>query len=431
MGGEVGITSTVGVGSEFWFTINMGVGKALPVRSVIHKLAGLSVLIVDDNLTNLDVLSSQLRAQHIKVTAASSGKEALTCMRKASSEGTPFPVAILDMLMPNMDGKELSQMIAADETLNSTKLILLSSSVRRGDSKQALASGFSAFLAKPVRQSDLYDTLATVYFGEDVALEESETADQIEDTTDNGRSILLVEDNLTNQLVAKSIARKLGYQIEIANNGQEAIDILSADPYDLVLMDIQMPILDGYQTTAVIRDPSSSVQNHKIPIVAMTAHAMQGDRDKCLDAGMDDYLTKPIRPQELSDSLSRWLPVNEHIESTTDDTIVIFDYEELRNRLMEDDDLVKEVVTSYLGDLPQQIDELESCIAAGNAENILDQAHKIKGSSSNVGGIALSNVAHDMEQLAKSGQLSQISELLAQLKAQEIQLRSAMEELLN
>jgi CheY-like chemotaxis protein len=270
-----------------------------------------NILIVDDNATNRLVLKEQLRLWGCRCKEASNGAQALEALRLAFDGGDPFEIAIVDMQMPEMDGETLGQNIKRDPDLKNTVLVLLTSMGKRGDAKRVEEIGFAAYLTKPVKQSQLYDCLNTVTHSEMVMQKDPSativTRHSIAEDRKRKHRILLAEDNTTNQKVALKILMKFGYNADTVNNGKEALKALEMIPYDLVLMDCQMPEMDGYEATGEIRNPRSKVLNHQIPVIAMTAHAMKGDREKCLETGMDDYLCKPVNPQELNDMLEKWI----------------------------------------------------------------------------------------------------------------------------
>ncbi len=312
MGGEIGVTSVEGRGSTFWFTAVFG--KQLRHAHLDGKLPadlrGVRILAVDDNATNRLVLAEQLASWGVRHAEAENAARAVDMLRAARAEGDPFRVAITDMQMPDTDGESLGRTIKADPELRDTHLVMISSVGQRGDAKRLKDIGFSAYLIKPVKQSQLYDCLAVVLGGDptaktpDIALVTRHT---LHEARRSKVRILLAEDNLTNQQVALGVLAKLGFNADTAANGREAIQALETVPYDIVFMDVQMPLMDGLEATRAIRSGKTGVPNPRIPIIAMTAHALKGDRERCLEAGMDDYISKPIAPQAVAEALEKWL----------------------------------------------------------------------------------------------------------------------------
>ncbi|MCK5507636.1 MAG: response regulator, partial [Desulfobacterales bacterium] len=313
MGGQMEVESEEGKGSTFWFTAVFEKQPEGREKKIIVpvNIKNERILIVDDNATNRYVLQEQLNLWGCRYGEASSGMQALEELRLAVDSKDPYEIAILDMQMPEMDGKTLGQKIKQDPDLKSTILVMMTSLGQRGDAGQLEKIGFAAYLTKPVKQSQLYDCLATVTgMQKQVAKEQPVkivTRHSLSEDQKRRVRILLAEDNIVNQRVATSILGKLGYSADAVANGTEAVAALSMIPYDIVLMDCQMPEMDGYEATGEIRKPESKVLNHKVTVIAMTANAMKGDREKCLKAGMDDYLSKPVKPQEISDMLEKWI----------------------------------------------------------------------------------------------------------------------------
>jgi two-component system sensor histidine kinase/response regulator len=427
MGGEIGIDSVAGRGSTFWFTAVFGKqprrNRGIGTRQA--KISGERVLIVDDNDTNRLVLSEQLTSWAARHAEAASATQALEMLRAARAEGDPFRIVISDMQMPEMDGESLGRSIKADPELSETLLVMMSSFGRRGDAKRLEAIGFSAYLTKPVKQSQLYDCLATVIGAAAPEADTQETALVTRYTISEARRrkvrILLVEDNHTNQLVALGILEKLGFRADAVGNGREAIKALETVAYDLVFMDVQMPVMDGFEATAAIRSGQTAASDPKIPIIAMTAHAMKGDRERCIEAGMDDYIPKPVAPKAMAAALEKWLDQSLKPPAAVQAApsgLLVFDRQAFLERLLGDLDLLEEITVGFLADMPKQIKKLQKYIDAGDVKATGGQAHSIKGAAANVGGMAFSASALAIEQAALSNSMEKVPSLLPELERQ-------------
>jgi len=319
MGGTIQVQSRLGQGSSFTVIIELpreaGGAECIPVKT---DVSGLRILIVDDNSVNREILDELLAGWEIESQSVSSAAEALRELRRATRASRPYDLAILDFHMPGMDGEQLAREIKADPVLASIQLVLLSSIGKKGDAGRLHEAGFAAYLMKPVMQSHLFDTLAllTRQNGEQGAslitrhsLTEARAAsgeDVVQTWKDSGGTVLLVEDSPVNQEVASGLLREMGLQVDVAANGREAVRAVRDNQYDLVFMDCQMPIMDGFEATRRIREAKDG--SGKTPIVAMTAHAMATDRQKCLDAGMDDYLSKPVKLHDLYRVIASFIP---------------------------------------------------------------------------------------------------------------------------
>jgi two-component system, sensor histidine kinase and response regulator len=313
MGGEVGVSSEEGAGSTFWFTAHLGAAapetvKARPGPPI--ALRGQRIIIVDDNMTNRKVLMGQLSLCGMDAVCASSADEALSLMRHASAAGKPFEVALLDHQMPGCDGATLGKTILAEQGLRGARLVLLTSSGQRGDGRLFSELGFAGYLLKPVTHRDLTDCLMMVLSaqaeGWRMKTQPIVTRHALRtQRTRESHHILLAEDNVVNQKVACRILEKLGFRVDVAADGQAALEAWQSGRYHLILMDCQMPVMDGYETTRKIRELESGGRH--IPILALTAHAMKGADNECRAAGMDGYLSKPIDRDQLQTALSRWL----------------------------------------------------------------------------------------------------------------------------
>ena len=430
MGGEIGVESEEGKGSTFWFTAVLEKqpdGKEK--RIVVHEdIRGERILIVDDNATNRYVLREQLKSWECRYEEASSGQHAIEKLRRAVIDKDPFEIAIIDLKMPEIDGETVGKKIKQDPDLRNTILVLMTSMGQRGDAKRLEKIGFAAYLTKPIRQSKLYDCLATITGVQKKAAMEQPAPIVTQHSLSEDRKrkvrILLAEDNMINQKVALNILKKLGYSADAVANGKEAVKALEMISYDMVLMDCQMPEMDGYETTREIRNPESNIINHNITVIAMTANAMKGDREKCLSAGMDDYLSKPVKPQALYDMLKKWLTEDDSFqkkEPTVLDTEPmqdIFDRAGLLDRLMGDEKPSKKVLGEFFEDVPQKCTVLKEALDNGDADMIQHQANTLKAAFANVGALVLQDIAYQIELAGKEGDMSKAGHFIPKLDEQ-------------
>ena len=312
MGGQIGLESQLGKGTRFWVDLMLPeVPDAALAPAPIPRLGGLRVLVVDDSPTHLDILKTQLAGWGMAVTGAASGELALRAMHGAVSAGAPFELAIVDRQMPLMDGLQLARAIQTSQALAKTLLVMLGSSHAAGTAGEPEQAAKLRCVDKPIRQAQLHEAIASsLATGHGAAPAVPAVADPEAPlpraATLRGKA-LLAEDNIVNQMVAQAMLASLGLAVEIANNGQEALLLATAQAFDIVLMDCQMPILDGYQATALLRQREAQDGRGRLPVIALTANAMDGDRDQCLAAGMDDYLAKPYTRIQLEQVLDRWL----------------------------------------------------------------------------------------------------------------------------
>jgi len=313
MGGKIWVDSQVARGTQFHFTARMGIAdvEVIEVGSIapLEILRGLKVLVVDDNRTNRRILEGMLRRWDMKPTSVEGGEEALTQLSTARAAAGPYALILTDMHMPMMDGFSLVERIRQRPELSTATIMMLTSAGHRGDAARCQELGVAAYLLKPIRQSELREAIARVL----VAKEQNGaiplvTRYSLQDARDplSSLRVLLVEDNAVNRLLATRLLEKRGHRVAVATNGREALDALENESYDLIFMDVQMPEIDGIEATVAIREREKANGNHQ-PIIALTAHAMKGDEERCLNAGMDGYLSKPIRPQELDEILEKYV----------------------------------------------------------------------------------------------------------------------------
>jgi signal transduction histidine kinase/DNA-binding response OmpR family regulator len=313
MGGKIWVESELGRGSQFHFTARLGIAdtKVVEVGTIAPPeiLRAVKVLVVDDNRTNRRILEGMLGRWEMKSSSAQGGEEALAKLSEAQDTGEPFALIFMDMHMPNMDGFELIERIRQSPHPSTATIMMLTSAGHRGDAGRCQELGVAAYLLKPIRQSELREAIARVLGArEQKGAIPLITRYSLQDAREPSASlrVLLAEDNAVNQRLASRLLEKRGHSVVVAENGREALAALEKESFDLVLMDVQMPVMDGFEATAAIRKKEEASGIH-LPVVALTAHAMKGDREKCLAGGMDGYLTKPIRPQELDEILQRYL----------------------------------------------------------------------------------------------------------------------------
>jgi signal transduction histidine kinase/DNA-binding response OmpR family regulator len=438
MGGQLGLVSALGEGSTFWFELSLrrADGELVPeAESTPLSLAGKRALIVDDNATNRRILSQQLLSWGVEPVEAEDGLQALAHAGVAAQAGKAFDIGVIDLNMPDMDGIELAGILKADPETASTILFLLSSSGERLGAAESHLKGFADSLTKPVRQSELFDCLIS---GLNSNLRSRRVTEPITDPQPNQEMmgmILLVEDNKMNQLVSTKLLSKLGFSYDIANHGGEAVRAIGVREYDAILMDCQMPEMDGYEATAEIRRIEGTARH--TPIIAMTAAAMEGDRERCLAAGMDDYITKPVRLEAVAAVLQRWTApaapegaaIDQETVSLDDGVPDPLDPSQLDLlRSLDDGEgmVLDEIIREYLVQAEEGRGELARIVEVGDSRALEHAAHSLRGASANIGATALAGVCAEMELQGRLEQLDATARLMEQFDAEFQRVRYAL-----
>ena len=419
--GEIQVTSEEGKGSAFSFTAVFEKPAAGTIRPTpkAADLSGVKVLVTDDFVTNRTLMTNLLKRWGCRFAEAPDGSSALALLKQAACEGDPFVAALLDMQMPLMDGAELGRRIKSDDAIKSTRLVMLTSLGKRGDAERLAGVGFSGYLPKPIRPALLRKCLALVLGRQEPIGSDQDliTRHTVAETARRRLRVLVAEDNSTNRIIAVKMLEKLGHMAESVANGEEVVDSLNRIPYDLVLMDCQMPVMDGFRATRIIRGPGSSALNPRVPIIALTAHAMKGDRDLCMEAGMNDYVSKPTNVHDLAAAIERCLadmPGFDDLASVAGDEVAPCDFDRagFLERTMGDPTLASEVVAAFLTDSPPLLKKLLEAISSGDVAAVEKHAHALKGSSANMGGQTLSRIASQIQDAGKENNLPRLAELL-------------------
>jgi PAS domain S-box-containing protein len=419
MGGRIGLESRPGAGSTFWFEIPMARGGAVPDVPAA-RLDGLRVLVVDDRETNRRILREVLHSWDWRPELAASGTEALARLL-ADPDDDPFGLILIDQNMPGLGGEQTALAIRAIPRYAEVPLILLTSGESGGAAEGDAGGLWAARLAKPVRRTLLYTTACRAVAGPAPARAGISPAEAEDPESVSPLRILLAEDNEVNRRVATGMAERLGCSVVAVGNGREAVDAMESSRYALILMDVQMPEMDGFAATAAIRDRERGTGRH-IPIIAMTAHAMQGDRERCLAAGMDSYLAKPLRPGPLREALRDWggrddLPP-EGSGHRRGRPIVTFDAEVLGESCGNDPGLTCEVLGLMLRNVPARLARLEAAVAARDGSQVSWEAHGLKGAFSTVGAEALAASCQDLMTLGDRGDSAEIDAVHRRIRDQ-------------
>jgi len=405
MGGELTVTSEVGRGSEFSFTLPFPVEASAAAQAPGRRasLGGRRLLVVDDNETNRRILRDMLGAEGVAVHEAHRADVGLEALHRAATAGTPFDLAILDAQMPDRDGFELATAIRADAQLARTRLLILTSAGQRGDGERCRQLGIQAYLTKPIARADLIEAVGTVLAGTPSAAGGADlvTRHSIAESRHTLR-ILLAEDNPVNQQVATAMLLKRGHQVDVVANGREAVDAVAAEHYDVVLMDIQMPEMDGFEATARIR---ALPQGATLPIIALTAHALSGERERCLERGMTGYLAKPFKAHEL------FAVVEGRGGDGTEPAAAPappVDVDGFRRTMEEAGaaEAVDGILATFVETLPQRLDALTAATGGDSAEPIQRAAHAFKSAAATIGARALAALLEQIEAAARAGDVA-------------------------
>jgi PAS domain S-box-containing protein len=434
MGGKIWLESNLGEGTTFHFTARLSQANGAAQESLptdVFKLRDLPVLVVDDNFTNRRILDGMLKRWSMRPETVSSGQEGLAALERAASAGSPFPLILLDVQMPEMDGFTFAGRIRQNPKLAGSTIVMLTSAGQRGDAARCRELGIAAYLTKPIRQSELLEAiLATLGKSSEVGPATVVTRHTLRE---NRRSfhILLAEDNTVNQCLAVRLLEKLGHVVTVAADGSEALDLVKKDRFDLVLMDIQMPKMNGFQTTAEIRKEEESSGEH-LPIIAMTAHAMEGDRARCLDAGMDGYVAKPIRFEDLTDaieSLGQSPEVSGMPTTAAPGQPEPIDAAVALARVEGDVGLLQEMVALFLEELPDQLSNIHEAVMMIDANALERAAHKLKGSVGNFAAQPAIEATLRLEQMGRAGDLREVESAYQALLQEVESLKSALNDL--
>ena len=443
MGGSIHVESALGIGSTFWFSATFekqSTQSHADLNSApIGSLTGARALIVESSAINRGILQAQISNWEISIRGAETPQEAIDQLGQAAARGVPFEIAVIDLGLGGTEAFELARTIRARPDIAKARLIMLTR--RHADVSAAREAGFDACLVKPVRQSVLYETLINIVTGRpQEALAAPPVRESITKAAPAARGrILLVEDNLINQQVALGILQVQGYRVTVANNGKEALDAYARGGFDLILMDCHMPEMDGLEATREIRAREASSSRKRMPIVALTANAMTQDREECLNAGMDDHLSKPFSMQTMKDTLARWMPqaapsaqsaAAELAARATAKAAQVLDrqrLDELRNLLTDGKaEVLARVIDVYLLESPKLVHALKQAVGAADARQIERCAHSLKSCSANVGASMLSRHCAELEASARRGETVEAGKLFGKIETEHGCVQSAL-----
>ncbi len=446
MGGEIEVEGKHGEGSRFWFTLRL---EKQDIQNIISdkeyaNVRNLKALVVDDNKTNRDVLAKMIGGFGCRSGTAANGADAIKALKEAVQAGDPYSVALLDMQMPGMDGEQTTIIIKNTAEIKDTIVIILTSIGRRGDVARLRDIGCSGYLTKPIKQSLLLDAIIAAINqrsrqGEAKTASSVITRHTITDKKFQHIRILVAEDNQINQKLIVALLKKAGYvNLDIAEDGRKAVEAIEKRDYDIILMDVQMPEMDGFEATKAIRNKEGASKH--TTIIAMTAHALKGDRERCLEAGMDDYISKPISPNEMFGIIRRWakskieeptgeaknkealkpdmpvsFPKNEEAEKQSEFPV---DIKSAMSRFDNDMEFYKTMLNEFLNYVPEQIKALEEAVKSGDADEVQRHAHSIKGAAGNLSAIKIFSIAKEIEEKGRNGDIEGVIALTEKLKSE-------------
>jgi signal transduction histidine kinase/DNA-binding response OmpR family regulator/HPt (histidine-containing phosphotransfer) domain-containing protein len=436
MGGRLAVKSALGTGSVFHFTSRFEAGPpSPPAADSIPVLQGLRVLVADDNATSRAVLTEMLAGWHLVPTAADSGASARAELERAAARGEPFPLIVLDSAMPAPDGFELARLMRDKPALAGRVVMLLSSTDRSAEVARCRELNVDSYLSKPVKPSDLLEALQTLLTPGDVTAVPQRPREEEMPRTSRPLHVLLAEDNLVNQKLAVRLLEKAGHTVAVAGNGREALDAIARVDFDVVLMDVQMPVMGGFEATALLRERERGT-GRRLPVVATTAHAMKGDREQCMAAGMDSYLAKPIQAAELFSILAEFFPLTETKPAGPHD---LARFKEPETRVWDPDlalanaggdpDLRRELTELFLDESPRLLTQLSEAVTARDAPTAARLAHGLKGSAATVGAAAARDAAQRLEEAGTAADWDAIHRGLPMLRLEMGRLADALAQL--
>ena len=419
MGGEIGVTSDPGKGSTFWFTAALPRARGASQRQAeVPDPRGLRVLAIDDNASQREILLQQLESWGIAAETAASGAAGLRSLRDAAGSGRPFRVAIVDRDMPGEDGFAFGRAVKADPRIDQTTLMILLTLDDAIDPRELRRMGFAGHMTKPVRQSKLFDAIMEAIASPNRPRPAPQADTQLAAVKRGGGEhrharILLAEDNEVNQIVAGELLKREGYECVPVGTGRDAVDALASGRFDLVIMDCQMPEMDGFEAASAIRERERTIGARRVPIVALTANAMKGDRERCLAAGMDDYCSKPIDPARLLEALHRLLPA-----TTAEPEIPPIDTQALAARCGGNLDLVAELLDKFGRQLESDLQQLRASTQRRDPKGVGRVAHGLRGAAAVFAAGVITRIAGELEDLAMRGDLMPVGARLEELRAE-------------